>query len=274
MKDNESFNLSEQACLCLWHRHACLAFPTPLLLTNLQQLPLFPVEQIALDADGGQQLRLRLCAERQAPELDEAQGGVVIELVAAFVSGQGVVVERVVRFAPDNRAVPGSKFEPDRATDEPLGTLHIGSQILVQSAVPLSIVDQPRVLARDDFFETLLLTAEREAFQGAMRGVQYSRGRRFIDLARFDTHQAVLDMIDATYAIGASQFIQPLDEFYAVDFVSVQSHGNAVLKGDFDIGWLARWCAGGPGVDLVGRLGPGIFQYAAFDAAPPEVLIY
>src|SRR5258708_14589267 len=51
-----------------------------------------------------------------------------------------------------------------------------------------------------------------------------------------------------------------------------------MFKGNLHIGRL--WYAlilyirtGGPGIDLLRRLLPGIFQYAALDAAPPQVLV-
>src|SRR5579885_515168 len=80
-------------------------------------------EQIALKADRGQELRLRLRGEGQAPELDEAEGGVVVKLVAGVIGRQAVVVERVVRFAPDDGAVALRELDAHRAADETLRTL-------------------------------------------------------------------------------------------------------------------------------------------------------
>src|SRR5579883_1407348 len=133
------------------------------LLAGIQQFALHAGEQIALDADGGEQLRLRLCAERQTPELDKAQRGVVVELVAAVIGGQGMVIERVLGFAPDHCAVPGRKLKPDGPADKALRALDIRGQVLVQGAVPLPVVDEPRVFSGHDLFETRLLAAEGEA---------------------------------------------------------------------------------------------------------------
>src|SRR5258708_26726721 len=146
-----------------------------------------------------------LRGERQAPELDEAQGGVVVELVAAVIGCQGVVVERVLGPASDDRAVPGGELEPDRAADKTLGALHIRREFLVQRAVPLPVVDQPRILARDRFFETRLVATERETLQSLVRGVQNDRSRSFVDFARLDTYQAILNVIDAPDPIGSGQ---------------------------------------------------------------------
>src|SRR5579884_1893845 len=125
-------------------------------------------EQVALKADGRQELRLRLRGEGQAPELDEAEGGVVVELVTAIVGRQAVVVERVFRFAPDDGAVALRELDAHRAADETLRTLHVSQQILMQRAIPLPVIDQPRVLPGHDLLEAYLLAAERQAFQGAM----------------------------------------------------------------------------------------------------------
>src|SRR5690349_17227749 len=97
----------------------------PGLLTPRRNLHLrCSIEQVAFDADGGEELRLSLGAERQAPELDKAEGGVMIELVAGIVGCQAVTVERVLRFAPDDRAMPTRELHANRAADKALRTLH------------------------------------------------------------------------------------------------------------------------------------------------------
>src|SRR5581483_424992 len=166
--------------------------------------------------------------------------------------------------APDDRAVPGSELEPHCSADEALRALNVRGQVLVQCAIPLSVVDEPRVLARDDLFEARLLATEGEALQGLVRGVQHNRCRCLVNLARLDAHQAILDVVNAPDPAGTGQGVELFDKRHALDLSPVQRHRNAALKRDLDIGWLAGWGAGSPGVDLGGWLGPGVFQDAAF----------
>src|SRR5579875_851424 len=146
-------------------------------------LRLCSFEQIALDADGGQQLRLRLRGEGQTPELDKAEGSVVIELVAAIVGCQAVVVKRVLRLAPDDGTIAMRELDAHGAAGVTLGALHVSQQVLVQRAIPLSVIDQPRVLAGHDLLEAYLFAAEREAFEGVVGREQYGSRRRLVDLA-------------------------------------------------------------------------------------------
>src|SRR5205085_12425564 len=128
------------------------------------------------------------------------------------------------------------------------------------------------------FLETHLVAAQCQALQSAMRGMQYSGSRSLVDFAGLDANQAILDMIDPPDAILSCKLVQTFDQRNAFHLFAVQGYGDAVLKGNLHIAGL---CCGlalkvgtdRPGVDLLWRLCPGVFQDAALDAASPEVLI-
>ncbi len=89
-------------------------------------------------------------------------------------------------------------------------------------------------------------------------------------------------MIDTPYAMHPRQFIQRFDQGYTIALLAIQSDRDAMLEGDLQVGWSgirgAAWLlveigVRRPGVDLLGRLRPGIFQDAALDTPSPQVLI-
>src|SRR6266496_921245 len=98
----------------------------------------------------------------------------------------------------------------------------------------------------------------------------------FVDFAGFDTHEAVLDMIDASNAIFSPEPVQCFNEKHAIRLFTVKRQGYAMLKHDLHIGGLdvpefiriRR-----PAIDFFGWFGPGVFQDAALDATPPQVLV-
>ena len=49
-----------------------------------------------------------------------------------------------------------------------------------------------------------------------MRLQQQNRGGRFVNFARFDADQTVLDVIDAAHAMLAADLVQAVDELHAV----------------------------------------------------------
>src|SRR5260370_26689592 len=93
---------------------------------------LFPcanaLQQIASHSGRRQELYLCLRSERQPPQLDEAKRGVMIELIATIIRCQAVVIERMLRFTPDNAAIPIRYLHTHSSAGETLRTLHICRQ--------------------------------------------------------------------------------------------------------------------------------------------------
>src|SRR5437660_1272674 len=111
-----------------------------------------------------------------------------------------------------------------------------------------------------------------------MRGMQNGGSRSLVDFTRLDANQAVFDMVDTPDAVAACKLVQTFYEGNTFHLFAVQCYGDTVLKGNLHVVGLCRGLAlkvgtNRPGVDLLWRLCPGVFQDAALDAASPEVLI-
>lgn len=92
----------------------------------------------------------------------------MVELVAAVVGRQTVTVQRMLRLTPDNGTIATRELHSHRATHEALRTLHVGREVLVKRAIPLSVINQTRILRHDALFETGLVAAKGQRFQCAM----------------------------------------------------------------------------------------------------------
>src|SRR6266849_565917 len=78
------------------------------------------LQQITLDTYRGQQLCLCLRSERQPPQFDETQRSIVVELITTIIRCQAVVIERMLRFAPNDSAMPRLQLYAHHATDKTL----------------------------------------------------------------------------------------------------------------------------------------------------------
>ena len=77
---------------------------------------------------------------------------------------------------------------------------------------PFALVHEARVLRRDRCLEAPNLGVEHQVFEGPMRRVQNDGRRRFVDLSRLDSHEAVLDHVDPADTMQAPDPVQFLDQ--------------------------------------------------------------
>src|SRR5690242_5602120 len=83
-----------------------------------------------------EQLRLRLRLLTQAPDANEALGGVVIELIAVLVGREVLVVEAKLALATGDRGLPLEQLHPHLSGDKALVAGDEGEQVLVEGAEP------------------------------------------------------------------------------------------------------------------------------------------
>src|SRR5260370_33692782 len=87
------------------------------------------LQQITLDTYRGQQLCLCLRSERQPPQFDETQRSIVVELITTIIRCQAVAIERMLRFSPNNSAMPRGQLYAHHAADKTLRALNICRQV-------------------------------------------------------------------------------------------------------------------------------------------------
>jgi len=102
--------------------------------------------------------------------------------------------------------------QPNRAAHGALRALDVGVEVAPVAGEPFALVNEARVLCRDRSLETPNLGVEHQVFEGPMRRVQNDGRRRFVDFSRLDSHEAVLDHVDAADAVQAAQTVELLDE--------------------------------------------------------------
>src|SRR6266516_4415660 len=107
----------------------------------------------------------------------------MVELITTIVGRESDAVKRMLRFAPNDRAGATRKLDTYLSCDKTLCALYIGRKILMQGAVPLPVVDEACIFARNNLFETALVTAQRQTLQRLMSSMQHSSSGSFIDLA-------------------------------------------------------------------------------------------
>ena len=150
--------------------------------------------------------------EREPEDLDEADGGGVVERIALVVRREVLVVQAQRAAAPDDAGPAMIKAHPDLARDHPLRRRGVRPQVARQRAEPQTVVHQPRQLVGDHPVEPERVARQGQPFERPMRGVQ-DRGRRcLVDLAALDPDQPVLDVIDPADAVGRAQLVDAIDQ--------------------------------------------------------------
>ena len=165
--------------------------------------------------------------------------------------------------------------DADLAAHELLGVsvVRIDGQTVL--AVPQSAVHQRRPL---DVQLGLLLQRLGVKAQGLKRLVrldEQQRGGALVALAALDAHDAVLDHVDATKAVAASNLICLDDGIKQRHLLTVDGRGDALLKTNDDglglVGAVLPVLGHRP--DVCGRRVPGVLQHAALDGTAPQVVV-
>src|SRR2546421_74254 len=120
----------------------------------------------------GEQLSARLLRYRQTPDLDEADGVALVELIAAVIRRQLIAVEALRRLLPDRDSLPLVQAHSHDAGDVALRAVHVRSQVLVMRREPEAVVDQVRVFLPQQRLRADLGLRERQLLERFVRRVQ------------------------------------------------------------------------------------------------------
>src|SRR5436309_1261685 len=224
-----------------------------------------------LAARAPQGLGTRLRAQRHAEDGDESLRRLVVEEVAFAIGGERRRIQRVRRAASDDTERAAVESNADLAAHETLRAADVHSEVLMVRREPEAVVDHLRVFPRDARLEAQRVLREHHLFEGLVRRVQDHRRRRLVDLARLDTDEAVLDLVDAADAVLAADLVEPLDERDAAELLAADFAGDTLAELDDDLarlrGRLLR--IDRPLVDVARRRAPGVLEHASLDRAAP-----
>ena len=146
---------------------------------------------------------------------------------------------------------------------------------LLERREPEAVVHKVCILGRKLDLHVPHRFVQREPFEFRMRKMQNRRGGRFIDLARFDPDQPVLDQVDPADPVRSGNTVETVDELHGVQFLAVQRDRDSMEEIDLhDLRLVGRVCRiDGALVRIRRRLCHRVFQHAAFDARSPDVLV-
>ena len=146
---------------------------------------------------------------------------------------------------------------------------------VAKRAEPQTVVDHLRPLLRDRVLEPRHLFRERDVLQRLVSLKKQHRGRSFVDLARLDADEAVLQVIDAADSVLAADPVEGRHQLQRIDGLAIERDRQAFLESDLHVrrlvGAVSRVAR--PGVDVARWLGPRVLQHACLDRASPQVLV-
>ena len=173
---------------------------------------------------------------------------------------------------PDHYRGPMIQPDPDLAADHPLGRGHVAAQVAVERREPQPVVGQLGELVGHGPVEPERVLGQGQALERTVRLVQDRRGRRLVDLTALDPDQAVLDVVDPSDAVRATQRVEPVHQLHGVQPLAVDRDRDPALELDHELD-RDRSLGGrdGPLVGVRRRRDPRVLEHARLARAAPEV---
>src|SRR5262249_42464512 len=122
-------------------------------------------------------------AKPQRIQLDKAFSIALIVDLIRFEGDMSEAVERLRRFAADNRCLAFKELQPHDALDMFLALVDQGLKHQPLRREPEAVVDELGIARHDLILEMRSAAIERDAFDAAMRSVQDRTARRLVDTA-------------------------------------------------------------------------------------------
>src|SRR5215216_2694878 len=128
-------------------------------------------------------------SQAQGVEPDET-GSVLLIIGAAVVleGDEGIGIKRFRRFAAGNGNVSLIELQPHNALDVLLAPVDQGLEHLALGGEPEAIINEFSIARHERVLEMGSLAVKREAFHGAMGGMENRAARRLVDTARFHAY--------------------------------------------------------------------------------------
>src|SRR5204862_4018647 len=124
--------------------------------------------------------------------------------------------------------------DPHLAGDELLRLEDVAPQVGLENAEPQAVVGRLGDLGADGLVEPELVLGKDETLQRAVGGVDDGGGGRLVDLAALDPDEAILDVVDPTHTMDATEGVELLDQRHWRDGGSVEAHRDAALEAEDD----------------------------------------
>ena len=167
------------------------------------------------------------------------------------------------------------QLEPHIAGDVALSFRDERVKRVAQGAEPQAVVDHLGPLLSDQVFETRDLFRKGDVLQCLVGLQQEHRSRSLIDLARLDTDEAILQVIDPSDTVLATNSVEFGHEPKGVNRFTFERYRQSMLETNLHVRGFVRTVAriSGPAVDVAWRFGPGVLQHPRLDRSSPQVFI-
>src|SRR5579884_1590779 len=175
-------------------------------------------------------LYLRARPRRQAENPDKSRRILLVVALAHRERRKIRAVKRVIRFPAHNRNVSLVERQRHCACDIFLRALHKRIQRLAQWREPKPVVNQFRVFQRDVLLEMHHITFTAQGLKFTVRRNQQRSARSFVASSRLDSHETVLDDIDAPDSVSSANFVQQLDQRNRIEPHAIYPNRNTLLE--------------------------------------------
>ena len=220
----------------------------------------------------GDLLARRPGGDALAPQPNEAGGVLVAEGVGRLVGGQTVVVEAHRAATPDHEALARLAPQADLAGHVGLRFDEERIECLLERREPEPVVDQLGPTGLQAGLLVVQVTFQREVLEVAMGQQQCQCARTFVGLPALDAHTTVLHHVQTAESVHAGHLVELGDEHIGIEQPAIEGHRHPGLEAHHDLDGLGSRLPG-HGVDVLGRLVPGVLDDPALDGLAPQVLV-
>ena len=160
--------------------------------------------------------------------LDKSKGGLMGKLIAFFVSRQFLAVQAVFAGSSHHRTHSFVESRPDHPSDKSLIFFNKSHQILMKITEPQAVINDVAAGLTDKGLESQRLSTESQKLKFPVSFMENDSGRSFVDFTAFDADKAILDVIDSTDPVLATDLVETLelDNLLAQAVVTVHSAAN------------------------------------------------
>ncbi|BBG29740.1 sugar kinases, ribokinase family [Zymobacter palmae] len=186
------------------------------------------------------------------------------------------IEQGVIGLTTNNRYTAFVQLNANHTVDDALRFVDGGLQHVAFRRPPVTVVHDFRVLRHQTILQVSRFAVQRDGFDSAVRFQHDGAPWGFVAPTGFHAYIAVLDDIQTTDTVFATQTVQFGQQLVRCQFLAIQRNRITVAVGDFEVGRSIRSLLGAdtPTPHVIFRFGPRVFQHAALIGDVQQVGIH